>query len=455
MGFLIVFTILLLTANAFCFIKKTYLYLFIPCMLFLPQYYGIEISTNFPLITVKRIMFIVFYFYAVINRRRNISLKCIDIKLIPKSYYPLFGYFVFRIISNLHYLTTYGQAAKTIFGIVFEQFLLLLSMYLLAPTKEEMVVLLKVIVWSATVLFIIGIMESFTGIRPFDPLYTVYRDVLNEHYIRLGLLRATATMRLPGLYGNMCVLILPLIVYLYDFRYKKRYLICIGLSLFAIIHSGSRSDIIYLIPIAFIYLYYVYRDRQRRLLFVKNLFCIVGTVLVVICTLSKMNPFYKYYYVGTFKAVLNEFGCGFDLDKDAPDETVEYGRNDVKGSYSRSVQLSGIRYVISKNPLFGLGAGAQNRRDVKYYYKEEWHTGATYDIGIVEIFCDEGAFGVLAFILLFIYMIIAMRSVRWLKLLLYIYIFTTLSTVNMYEFLILYIIIVYYSDYFTSSCDGC
>ena len=108
--FLSTFTLALHIANIYCFIKKKYLYLFIPCMLFLPDYYGGEISDSLPLLTASRTMFVIFFIYAWINRRRNLSFKNFRLKELPREYLFLAAYFVLRIVSNLYYVTTYGQA---------------------------------------------------------------------------------------------------------------------------------------------------------------------------------------------------------------------------------------------------------------------------------------------------------------------------------------------------------
>lgn len=110
--FFALFTLALIIANVYCFKSKKYLYLFVPCMLFLPGYYGIELSESLPLITMTRIMFVVFYIYTFINKRRTFKTSGHSYKSLPKAYYLLLGYFVLRIASNLYYITTYGQAIK-------------------------------------------------------------------------------------------------------------------------------------------------------------------------------------------------------------------------------------------------------------------------------------------------------------------------------------------------------
>ncbi|QFJ56319.1 O-antigen ligase family protein [Pseudobutyrivibrio xylanivorans] len=438
------FSLALLIANIYCFKTKKYLNLFIPCMLFLPEYYGIEINNSLPLLTVSRMMFLVFFVYACINRRKSINLKEIDLKDLPKPYYCLAGYFILRIVSNLYYITTYGQAAKTIFLIIFEQLLLLVSVYMLAPTKEEVHALIKAIVRGATVMFILGIFESFTAIRLADALYTISRHVMNEHYIRLGLLRATVTLGMPGVYANMCILMLPLIIYLYRTSYQKRYIAIALLDVFAVIHAGSRSDILYLFIIPVMYLVYVLRTKAERLEFTKNLFIIVASLAVIITVLSATNPYFKYYYVGTGKSVLNEIGFNFDLSEDSPDDSIGYGSNAKSGSFSRTMQFSGILYAARINPVFGLGSGAQTRGDVQYYWDNNWRPIKTYDLGVVEIFCNEGLLGTLGLTLMLFYLVLVSKGNRSLTILCPIYLLTTLNTGNLYAYLLLYVVMAYY-----------
>ena len=440
--FLYAFSLGLLLANVYCFIKKKYLYLFIPCMLFLPRFYGVEISDKLPILTVSRMMHIVFYIYAFINRRRDYKIKKISLKIIPKEYWLLAGYFALRLLSNLYYITTYSHAPKSFLLIVFEQLFLLLAVYMLAPTKKELVVLTKVVVWAATVLFAVGIIESMVGARPFDALYTVSRNLYNLYYYRLGLLRATTTMYAPSLYGNMCVLMIPLIMFLYEVEKKNRYLVIAGLDILAIIHSASRSDILFLFVIAVAYVCVFYRDRQRVFLFAKNCGLIVATLSLYICVTSLISENLNYFYVGTGKSVLNEVGFDFDLNEGAPENTKGFGNN-KNGGVSRTRQFTAISSVMKENPLFGYGAGATGRKQVKYFWhhsdgRDEWITATSYDVGIVETVCEEGLFGLLGVCCLIFFLIANSRGNKYLKIAVACYLLSTLSSGNMYPFLMLY-----------------
>ena len=442
--FLIIFSLGLLLANILCFAKKKYLYLFIPCMLFLPEYYGVDFGENFPILTVTRMMFIIFYIYAFVNRRRDFVLTGLQIKSIPKEYLLLGGYFVFRIISNLRYVLTYGAATKTIFLIIFEQLFFLIAFYMLAPTKAEIDKLLLVLVRVATVFFVIGIFESVTSIRPFDSLYTVTREVMNQHYVRLGLLRATTTFGMPGLYANMCVLMLPIIIYVYNIYHKKRYLVSVWLCILALIHTGSRADYFYLPIILAVYVLFLIKDKNRLIPFLKHTAIIAITLFLFIGSNCAGNPYFRYFYVGTGKSILNEVGFDFDLNDGAPKGIDGYGANDKAtgsiqgGTGSRKVQLTSIGYTLQQSPLFGLGAGALERKELKCYIAGEWWPYPAIDVGIVEAVTYEGILGLIGVTLAIVSMFLLARGNKDRLILVIVYLLTTLNTVNMYAFLFLF-----------------
>ena len=445
------FSSLLIVANVYFFVKKKYIYLFIPCILFLPDYYGIDFSNSLPIITVSRLMYLIFFLYALLYHKRRPSFKDIKSILCFREYRLLVIYFLFRIISNLYYINSYSSSIKTIFSVIFEQLLLIIAFYMLELNKTELNTIIKVIVWTAAVFYVIGIFESFTFIRPFDSLYTVSRDVLNDHYIRLGLLRATTTLGLPGIYGNMCILTFPLIMYMYSLTQQNRYIVISFLNINANIQSGSRSDLFFLIIVLVVYIVYVIRGNERRKILLKNSLLIFAAMGISITILSVTNPRISYFYLTTGKSLLNEIGFNYNLSESAPLDVAGYGENEESGTNSRLAQFSGISYTLKRNPLFGLGAKAPMRGDVQIYSYNHWHPSHTYDVGYVEILCDEGLFGFLGYISLFISIIIISinRTVqkksnncsRCIDLLIFSYLICMLSTANMYTFLFVIILI--------------
>ncbi|WP_034451996.1 O-antigen ligase family protein [Butyrivibrio sp. AE2032] len=457
--FVIVFSIALLIANIVCFKKKTYPCLFFIMLLFLPEFYGFEFSEALPILTVTRIMFVIFYVYAFINRRQNLSLSFSKIKSMSKVNYLLIGYFLFRIVSNLYYVFTYAQAIKTILEIIFEQLLLIFAIRMLSPTKKEIDNLITAIVWACCAMFIIGIIESLYGFKFGNMLYTVNRPMLNAYHLRLGLLRSTVTMGLPNFYGNMCVIMLPLILYAYAIHKKKSYLFIVVLDILANIHSGCRSDLIFFVVLAVLfYIVLAFEKPTWKKVFQDSLVVLLS-VGIVLGILSLCSPNCRYFYEGTGKSILNEFGYNFDLDEGAPDGVEGYGGNDgvstgYGGTASRTRQFTGIIYTLQTNPLFGLGSGAQVRKDVRYLRNGKWVPSVTYDVGYVEIACDEGLLGIIAFVLLSLYIVIIGKGIkvhllkRNLALSFITYAICMLSSANMFHFLFFLLIILMSSNDF-------
>ena len=454
------FTLILIVINIYCFIKKKYLYLFVACILFLPNYYGIELSGSLPIFTVARMMYIVFFIYTYMNRRRDISLKGIKINTIPKEYFFLIGYFLLRIITNLYYSSTYSSAIKTIFLIVFEQLFFLICIYLLAPTKKEITTLINVIVYTAAAFYLIGIFESITHLNPFNALYTVSRYMLNSFYIRLGLLRATTTFGLANYYGNMCVLTLPLILYMYEKSRKTRYIIFSALNFLAIVHSGCRSDMFLFFLIIAVYFFALCLGKQRKKAFMIH-FCIATLATIgVIVIASVISPLCKYYYTGTAKSLLNEVGFDFDLDEGRPEGVTGYGANAESGTQSRLVQFTCVQYAFKVNPFFGQGSGVEQRGELMIFSKGEWKVFSAFDVGYVNMLVSEGLIGFFGFISLIIYLLMCsikkdlpIYYKRLCILLIAAYLLCLLSTSNMYAFLLLYVVIIDKSKILAQSID--
>ncbi len=450
--FLLFFSFSLLLANIYCFIKKKYLYIFVPCMIFLPPYYGIEISASLPIITVSRLMYVIFYIYIVLNQKRHITFPLFQsTKLKPSPCFFFLGfYFFLRIVSNIAHIVTHIDSAKTIFHIIFEELFLIVAIYLLSPSKSELISTIKVVLWVATVLFVIGIFESFTFIRPFDSLYTVSRFLLNDHYIRLGMLRATTTMGIPNYFGNICLLILPIALFFYQQYKLKRYLLIVFLDYYAMIHSGCRSIMFFSFFVLILFFIIFCRTKSERIVFMKNFFLIAFLITIIATLLSVGNERYRYYYTGTVKSLLNEIGFNFDLSANAPDGIEGYGQNELSGSQSRFEQLSGISYTINKSPLFGFGTGAQKRNEVMYYALGKWVYADKYDIALFEIVANEGIVGLIGYIMLFVAMIYELLLLRnnekkyysILIIEIIAYLFTTLCTINMSPILMIIVIAV-------------
>ena len=105
--------------------------------------------------------------------------------------------------------------------------------------------------------------------------------------------------------------------------------------------------------------------------------------------------------------------------------------------------LSGLKYTAMNKPVFGFGSGAQDRGDIQYYWNDGWLVINTYDLGVVQIFCDEGLIGLLGVALLLVFLLIDAKHSRNYTYLLCIVVFSlsTLSSICMFQFLFTYYII--------------
>ena len=458
--FAIVFSVILVIASIIFIKKKSFISLFFSLILFLPEYYGFSISASFPVISATRILFLIFYLYILFMYRSDLinSLKTLKPSL-PIVFFAV--YFVLRIATNLYYVTIYSQAKKTIISIFAEELLLLLTPFSIKLSKEKIVSLINAIVYGSCVMFVLGIFESLSFIRLSDYLYTVDRFMLNEHYIRLGLLRSTVTMGLPGFFGNLCVLTAPAIMFMYHHTLRKRYLFICALSVLACIHSGTRSALFFLIAVYCAGFILVFKDLEKRKLFLKNACIITFSLLVFMVIASFSSKYLKYYYVTSGKAMLNSVGFDFDLDEGAPKGVKGFGHN-PDGNMSRLDQFSGILYVAKESPVFGLGSGAQTRRQAIFFTRGKWGAYSSYDVGYVQVAMDEGILGSLGYISLFVALFLLLfpkdksRRNCFLSLTVFAYLICMFGTANMQYFLwtIIFIIVLYYKSTKVNQSDS-
>lgn len=403
----LVITILIIITTLHSYKNKKYINVFIPGLLFLPDYYGIDINDKLPIISVSRIMYLIFFSYVLINKRKPISFSLKGLKKASKEFYFLVAFFIIRIISNLYYVPQHSESIKAIAYIVFEVILLIYGLYLLSPTKEELIDVAKSVVYVSGFIFFVGIFESLTGIRPLDSLYTVNREVFNDHYIRLGLLRATTTLCIPNYLGNICLVMFPLICYLHRLTKHKRYVLIGILDLLALIHVGSRSTIIFYIGILVLYIVFTIIENKDVKSTIRAIIIAGVITFAWIFLACAFDENAEYYYTGTGKSLLNIVGFDFDLSSNAPKNSGGYGLNETTATYSRVYQFSGAKNAIEKNPLFGLGAGCVERGEFITTWQE--HTGAnkSVDSALVEIIIYEGLLGLFAYVLLYVFFIMS------------------------------------------------
>jgi len=381
---------------------KTYEYLFVSIYTLLPDYFSFEINEHLPLFSVSRIMLLILLCYTLLRPQTRKALCNYRTFFVPFSLPSklVIGYVVMRIISNLYYVTTYNSSVKSILSVLFEEGMMLLLLGVQFSTYEKIERAIRSIITVSGFVFALAIYESISRFNVGSLFYLAQRHLLDEYYIRLGLLRADLTFGLPSFFATYCVVMVPLILYLYEKNYEKRYLLILTLDVFAVIHTGSRAQLLFLGFM--VILMFLFQKKESKLHYVKVYGQLIAISLCIVILLSAVSSHLRYFYIGTGKSLLNEVGFHFDLDEDAPTGVAGFGDNQ-KGTSSRLWQLSGITYTLNKNPLFGLGAKAQNRGDVHYLYKPgKWVPAYTYDVAYVGIICDGGLTGLAAFCMLYL-----------------------------------------------------
>ncbi len=374
--------------------------IFVFCFLFLilPEFLGIELSASLPLITAARILILILLGVTLALVVKNKSFRILSDK---KIWLVAGVYFVLRTASNLYYVTTYSSAVNNIFKMIAEEIVLFVLIPVFLETEEDRSSALKAVVYGCGVISAFGIAESLTGFRIADYLYTVEREMLNDHYIRLGILRATVTFGLSNFFAFYLTLMAPLIFFFWKTTGQKRYMLIALLNFFALMFTGCRGNILVYFFLLAVYPF-VMGKKDERLMYFKRLGVCCCIVVMLILIQRAVSPKLKYYYDGTAKSLLNVVGFDFDLSEGAPEGVNGYGTNEKTGTASRLAQFSGIGYVMSIDPLFGLGAGAQNRQEIKYYWNGKWINSGTYDVGYVAAVCDEGIIGATGYMFLYI-----------------------------------------------------
>ncbi|MCR5720777.1 MAG: O-antigen ligase family protein, partial [Lachnospiraceae bacterium] len=201
---------------------------------------------------------------------------------------------------------------------------------------------------------------------------------------------------------------------LYDRFHKKIYLVIVALDILACVHSGARSSFLFVLVAIFVCFLLHIKNPKRIIEFIKNTIAITLSLVIIVCILSLISQKCQHYYKAFGKSLLNTIGFDYNLDTDESEEKADFGSN-KNGTMSRIAQFSGISYVAKINPVWGLGSGAQNRGDIRYYFKGMWRQVYSYDVGYVEIFCDEGLWGWFGYLSLFISLFIILLSGKYVK----------------------------------------
>ena len=352
------------------------LFFFLACIL--PSYFALELSGSLPLLTATRLLILLLLFYAVTHRNLPAFKRIVQVNRLKMI---LGVYFATRIIAELYFapsLTSY--VIKELFSIIFEQLMVVILISKIVTTEKMFNRCINCLVVGASVIFVVGIIQSLSGVNLAYFLNTVHRTMLQTNGFRLGFTRAEASFGHPVYFGEFCVLLMPIISYLYDYTGKKKYMIALCLDLVALVLSNARGAIL---PGAIILVVMIMRKSKKA----KIRYVGIGVIgILSLILLSFLIPSLGEILKTIINSILNIFGANIDLGSN-------YGGN-TSGLESRTSQLTGITWVIMNGAaLFGFGPDAHMRGLVSYYFNSRWNNLQTIDVGYVGFFLCEGVIG--------------------------------------------------------------
>lgn len=380
-----------------------------------PSYLAIELHQKLPLITLSRFL-LVLVAIGLLWRRRDLfhlrrpAFSTMNFQLTDDRFlrWGMLLFFALMFLVHLVLLPTdAAEAVKALFTLVVEWYMLTWMMTLLLDTKKKLLSALQVLAISAGCTGIVTLVGCILDTNPFHLLNTVQREMLMTTYYRLGVLRLEAGFGHPVYYGAFCAIVTPLQMYFFEEKKgwgnKLLYGGCLTLNIAAMILSNSRGSLLAFGCLVLLVAALQIRQKTFKRLILTYL-PVIGAVIVVLLIVTAMTPTGTILLAGIANSLLAVFSNSDTLPPlPSPNEgaSIDYGEN-VGGTRSRLVQMSGILYTLARKPLFGFGSNAHTRGLVKFEFRpNEWWTSKSFDMGLVSIVCQYGLIGLAAFTCLF------------------------------------------------------
>ena len=380
MLFVAVFTVI----SALFLIKgrRCFLMYFVALYPILPDYFGVELGAGLPLLKASRILLILL-FIAVVAYEKKVEIFPKQKIINSQMYVGIFIYFLCRIIANGYYVVSFSEAINAEFSVIIEQFLLMVLLLQMIKNENEIIQMIDVMVKVSGIIAIISFINIAIGQNLFNYLKTIDRNVMMSSIERIGMIRADATFGHPVYYSVYTILMLPLALYLYQNKKETKYLILMLINIVALLLTGTRGTIAVLF--FFIIVAFIKMERKE-----KEKFAIILFVLILFVVIISLIDFgITKYFSSIIQSVFSAFGLS--------DATIDnFGGNYSTGLDSRWVQLSAFSWLFQNNPIFGLGAGCQNRGTLYYYVNSHWRKTDTIDNGYVGYVAQEGLLGITA-----------------------------------------------------------
>lgn len=362
--------------------KKYYLYLVFAFYGVLPDTFAIEISTNLPLLTVKRMMILILVMGLFYKKHKTLKFA------LPKV---IILYFLVNIavsIINFRYGTS---EINKIFILLFEELLFFISVIESIKNREELNRCFDFMIAGAVVESIIGITQTV-----FQYDISTVLDIVNTRgeqtdsslLVRMGVSRAGGTMGAIQL-GSYCAILILVTMYRYECTKHKKYICALFLEFCVMFCSMSRSSIG---PLVLVVFFIILKNIKKYLhLYGKYL---IGMIAIV-CGICVINVNILSAIFELLKSMINTLGGTLQISK-------EFGAN-VEGFSSRFVQWTAILYMfINGGFIFGLGYNAYMRRMLYYFFPQfkSWVVAPALDVGLISIFSETGIIGFISWLIL-------------------------------------------------------
>lgn len=358
--------------------------------LILPEYFAIEFSASFPLLTASRVILFFMLIFQTIKNRGIIKFGlCKNKKLERAILLYIFG----MVTVNFFHINYTAESVKEIFTLIFEQLCLVWLISQIVNTRKRFIYALRLLVYSSGIVAVISIVGSIIGYNLFYLLTTVNRTMIQAGYVRMGVLRAEAGFGHAVYYGMYCVIMTVLGAYLYerDSGKKIQALSCVGLNIVACLFANSRGSLVVLVIMLVLTLF----NRNSKIIrkYIVWIGISIAALIIVCIVLSPIGDFIS----GMVKSLLAIMDKTISLEN--------YGANEG-GMDSRWAQLTCLYDVAKNNFLFGYGAGAHSRArlegGLKCFWMGKWRPLGTFDMGLAATVGQYGYVGEALKICLFV-----------------------------------------------------
>ena len=368
--------IVVIIASVIIFVKNNddLLYFFMFFYPILPEYFALKLGDSLPLLTAARCLILLLLLFTLV-RTKKINFKYIKD---TKFYRVLIIYFIFSTINFLVHNDN-PENLKEYFGIILENIILVVIVVMNINTEEKKEKCIKTIVFSAGVVFLLSIVEPFTGVNIAEFLDTgASETVLQAKYERMNMYRATFSFGHPICLAVYAIMILPLVMYCIDKYNKVIYKLIFLLNIICILLTISRGQILIaalLLIVMFIFMKKEERKKYYLLLFTCFCMLILGCIFSEEVFNNIMNIIYS---------VLNAIGFNFNI--------VDFGTNE--NAMGRFDQLTMLPQILDKHFFFGGGENyIKNNLIYVYSTSGEVYRAVSVDCEYISILIGKGVVG--------------------------------------------------------------